>query len=97
MNGGRVVHSPFFLARILQEKNGAPARVAAVAPVKAAKTSVIRHLVRRRVYEAVRPLVPKISPGNAVAIFAKPAALKLKPLEMRPDIEAIFVKAGILR
>ncbi len=97
MNEGKVVHSPFFLARVFREKNGAPARVAAVVSVKVGKISAVRHLVKRRIYEAVRPLVPKMLPGNAVILLAKPTVLKLKPLEMQPDIEAVFVKAGVLR
>lgn len=91
------MHSPLFLVRILNKGGASPARFAAVVPVKVAKTSVLRHLVRRRTYEAVRPLMARVSPGNSVILFAKPPALPLKPAEMQPEIRNIFVKAGILR
>ena len=94
---GRVLHSPLFLVRYLSKEGTSSSRVAAVVPVKVAKTSALRHLVRRRIYEAVRPLMSKISTGHVIILFAKSTVLKMKPAEIQPDIKSIFVKAGFLR
>lgn len=99
MKKGRVVHSPLFMARIFAGGLGEDkiARLSAVAPVKVAKTSAERHLVRRRMYEAARPLIGKLKAGTRVVLIAKAAALSSKPAEMAPGMESLFVKAGVMR
>lgn len=94
---GRITHSPFFIVRFILDGGDGSTRLSAVVPVKVGKTSVTRHLVRRRIYEAVRPLSVEISSGTHTVIMAKQPALSTKPLEMRADLRAIFVKAGLLR
>lgn len=81
----------------MKTEAGAPAKLAAVAPVKAAKTAVLRHRVRRKIYEAARPLVARLPGACTVLVFAKAAALERPVAEMRADLEALFVKAGLLR
>lgn len=97
MKDGRVFHSPFFILRALDEKKQSQSRLVGVVPVKIGKTSVIRHLVRRRIYEAVRPFMKNIKSGQLIVLFAKAPTLKMKPAQMQQDIEALFVKAGLLR
>jgi ribonuclease P protein component len=97
MKNGRVIHSPFFLARIAKGKPDEPARLAAVAPVKIAKTSVARHKIRRRMYEAARPFMQKALPGNTVILFAKQPIVSAEFADLRRATEDIFVKAGLLR
>ena len=67
---GKVFHSPLFLMRALQTGEG-PARIAAAVPVKIGKTAVIRNNLRRKVYEAVRPLLSDIKEGLHIILFAK--------------------------
>jgi ribonuclease P protein component len=89
--------------RALQETAAAPARatkaarIAAVAPVKIAKTSVARHRIRRRIYEATRSYVPKLAPGTTVLVFAKQPVIEATLPDLRQAISDIFVKAGLLR
>ena len=100
---GRVVHSPFFTLRhILPSASGAPAavsgrtpaKVAAVAPSKTAKTASRRTYLRRKIYEMVKPLYPRIKKGALVAVFIKPTDLDHKTLAA--ELEALFAKAGLL-
>ncbi len=93
---GRVLHSPLFIARILSGERSS-SRVAGVAPVKVAKTSAARHLVRRRIYEAARPLMSEVAPGNLIILLAKQPAIGRKPTDLRQDIRSLFVKAKLLR
>ncbi len=99
MKTGRVVHSPVFMARFLKTDTSkrAESTLSAIAPVKIAKTSAKRHLVRRRMYEAARDMLKKASPGYEVALIAKEPCVKMKPAQMVPEIQALFVKAGIMR
>jgi ribonuclease P protein component len=97
MKKGRVIHSPLFVVRILREASIAGTHVSAVAPVKIAKTSVARHRMRRRIYEAVRAHVPNLVPGNVVVFLAKQSAIDVSLSDMRQAVSDIFVKAGLLR
>jgi len=103
MKKGRVIHSPLFVVRILHDPTlsptpaTSPARIAAVAPVKIAKTSVARHRIRRRIYEAVRPHVLQIAPGNIILFLAKQPVITATLSELRQAVSDIFVKAGLLR
>ena len=110
---GRVIHSPLFTVRFLFVDDREGDRFASVVPSKVGKTSAMRHLVRRRMYEAVRYIIngigknrestkdsytkDGIAPKYHVVILAKNAALDAKPAEMSADLRQIFVKAGLLR
>lgn len=95
---GRVFHSPFFLMRALPSGGADASKVAAVAPVKVAKTAVLRNRTRRRVYAAVRPVViDTLKPGWHIILIAKPALLGQTTAEIARDIAALFVKAGLVR
>jgi len=97
IKNGKVIHSPFFTIRFYSNKVEKNVKMTVIVPVKIAKTSVLRHLVRRRMYEAVRPLVEKIKPENLIIIFAKSTVLDQKPAFMNIQMRDIFVKAGLLR
>ena len=85
------------MLRMLKVDGLGASHVAAVAPVKIAKTSVLRHRVRRRIYEAVRPLMGVLAEDHLLIILAKQPALEAKAPELKESIHDIFVKAGVLR
>jgi ribonuclease P protein component len=58
---------------------------------------VARHSIRRRIYEAVKPHVPKLAPGQAVLFIAKQTIITAAPSDLRQSVSDIFVKAGLLR
>jgi ribonuclease P protein component len=97
---GRVTHSPLFLMRVLQIGEG-PTRIAAAVPVKVARKAVSRNAMRRKVYEAVRPLLSDIKEGFNIILFAKtinmPANKSLTVALISNDLKGLFVKAAILR
>lgn len=104
MKRGRVIHSPLFVVRMIgmeggadKDSAGASTRLAAVAPVKVAKTSVLRHRIRRRIYEAARPHMQSLVPGHAIIFFAKQAAITADLPAIRAAVAHVFVKAGLLR
>lgn len=97
LKGGRVVHAPLFIVRYVASAGPGPSRLAAVAPVKIAKTSVERHRIRRRIYEAARTHMGSLPAGASVIVFAKPGAAKADIGALRASLGEIFVKAGLLR
>lgn len=92
-----MIHSPLFVVRILQDATDSGIHVGAVAPVKVAKTSVARHRVRRRIYEAARSSISQINPGISVIFFAKQLVIETALPDLKRAIHDIFVKAGLLR
>lgn len=69
----------------------------AVAPKKVAKTAVLRNKIRRKTYSAIRPLYNKLPKGTQAIFFAKVTFLKATQKEIENDIQAFFVKAGLIR
>jgi len=99
---GKALHSPFFQLRVLFDSDE-QTRVAAVAPVKMAKTAVARNALRRKIYELVAPFTEETVDGFYVILFAKPTMLPPGATKgpadqiVSEDLKSLFVKAGILR
>lgn len=91
------MHSPLFLFRVFDSKSAEPVRFAAVAPQKIFKTAPARNRMKRVAYEAVRGSMPKLKNGLIIAAFAKATAIDLKTTGLKSDLDAFFVKAGLLR
>ncbi len=96
MKDGKVVHSAFFIARI---QSPTPSlKVSAVAPVKIAKTAVLRNKTRRRIYDAARPLLAEASSKAHVLLIAKAPLLQNDDAAaLAAEVRDVFVKAGLLR
>ncbi|OHA24667.1 MAG: hypothetical protein A3B11_00600 [Candidatus Taylorbacteria bacterium RIFCSPLOWO2_01_FULL_44_26] len=95
MSKGRVAHSTFFTVRFVSSCSDT--RIAAVASKKIFKTAVSRNKMRRRIYEAVRPLYPRILQGMNVVVFGKLSGLKELIPALTDDLHGLFVKTGILK
>lgn len=94
MSMGKASNSPLFLLRSLGGQSGV--HIAAVAPSKTVKMAAARNYVRRRVYEAVHPLIPNIKNGTHAILFSKNGAAEAAFKDISTDIKALFVKAGIM-
>ncbi|MEI8249418.1 MAG: ribonuclease P protein component [Candidatus Taylorbacteria bacterium] len=95
MKLGRAYHSPLFLVRVADTKG--TTRVSAAVPVKVGKLAVIRNKFRRKIYEAVHPLMEKVIQDRFVVIIAKNTILTATQRAMETEIESVFVKAKLLR
>ena len=103
MKEGAFVHSPNFYLRFL-DKNGSPSSPQVVlpslfgfvVPVKVKKTSVGRHLVKRKMSAVVENALLDTKPGLSVIIFAKNDVSKLSYSEIEKEILELLRKAGIL-
>lgn len=95
MDKGGVFHSSLFTLRSFPAAG--PSRFAAVVPSKAAAGAAARNRMRRRIYEAIRPLYSSVSAGSHAIIFAKQAAVKAEFKAMSEDLRALFVKGRLLK
>ncbi|MDB5238827.1 MAG: Ribonuclease protein component [Candidatus Parcubacteria bacterium] len=99
MKDGKVVHSTFFIGRIRLMPDSL--RIAAVAPVKIAKTAVVRNRTRRRIYAAIRSAfgsdMSVMKSAQVILIAKAPLLVSDDPTQIQADIRSLFVKAGLLR
>lgn len=63
---------------------------------KVAPTAVLRNRTRRRVYEVIRVLSPKIKRGFLAAFSVKKGGEKLASKDILREIEGIIKRAGLL-
>lgn len=93
MDKGKVYHSPLFIIRTITVDQGT--KISAVAPKKIASTAVARNRIRRRIYEAVQPVINSIIPGTHAIIFTKAEVAKADVKSIATNLKALFVKAKI--
>ena len=96
MEKGRVAHSPLFLLRYIPNA-GAQTKIAAIVPVKVVKTAVGRNELKRKTYEVVRKLYPRIIPGFKIALLAKSPAITASALSIEADLKELLIKVKLLQ
>lgn len=95
MEKGRVTHSSFFWLRLLKYEGNS--RFAAIVPHKVVKKATGRNALKRKMYEAIRPLLPKTSSGYLVVVCAKTPAVGTEQLSISKEMNEIFVKSGLMK
>ncbi len=71
MKEGVFLHGINFYMRFLDRKDSLPSLFSFVVPNKVKKTSVGRHLIKRRMSAVVEKLLITLKPGISAIIFAK--------------------------
>ena len=93
---GKTIKQDFLLFRILENGLENP-RIGIVISKKTLSKATVRNLVKRRIREAVRHFLPRISKNVDIIITAKKRASKDKDLEeIKILIEQAFIKAEII-
>ena len=88
-----------FSLRLLDRKDGQPGRFSLVVPAKIKKTSVGRHLIKRKMTAAIEKNLADVKKGIAGIIFAKKdvsASSYTSYTEIETEILELFKKAKIL-
>jgi ribonuclease P protein component len=60
-------------------------------------SAVVRNLVKRRLREAIRPLLPVVSPGLDIVIIARPEAATVPFAVLAQALEATLRRARMIR
>lgn len=93
---GLVFSSGHFSIKWINAQELAKPRFAVVVSKKISKSSVGRHKIRRRCYEVVRVLLPRIEDSTRGIIFARSGVIALSFHALRGELRKLFVQAGII-
>ena len=96
MKEGSFLHGGSFYLRLLDRKDSLPTLFAFVVPNKVKKTSVGRHLIKRKMSAVVEKLLINLKPGFSTVIFAKKDVSKAPYSEIEKEIIELLKKARIL-
>ncbi len=90
------MHSPNFYLRLVDRKDKLPSFFSFVVPNKIKKTSVGRHLIKRRMSAVVEKLLITLKPGFLVIFFAKKDVSAFPFDDTEKEIIELLKKAKIL-
>ena len=93
---GKSFHSPLFIIKVLTTKNSV-SRFGVVISTKVSKKAVIRNIIKRRITEVIRLLLPKMKLGFMMMILAKPIVANKNYQEIKEDIEKLFSKVRMFK
>jgi ribonuclease P protein component len=85
-----------FNLRLLDRKEDLPTLFAFVVPAKVKKTSVGRHLIKRRISAVVEKLLINLKPSFFVLLFVKKDISSFSSKTINIEIIELFKKAKIL-
>ena len=78
-------------------KNGLGAsRIGFAVGVKVAKRAVVRNLLKRRLREITRKLLPAIAPGYDLLFMARPGSTQLQFKELEEVVRVLLARTGLL-
>lgn len=96
MKEGVFVHGTNFYLRFLADRGALPSLFAFVVPNKVKKTSVGRHLIKRRMTAVVESRLDIIKPGLSVIFFAKKDVSSLPYTDVEKEMVELLKKAKVL-
>ncbi len=95
---GQANRSHSMILRSAPNSHRQESRFAVVVSKKTLKSAVRRNLIRRRVYEVIRGILPKLSGVFDIVIIVSTSELiNLTPQELREQITQLFDQAGLLK
>lgn len=95
---GQTVRGPLCSVKYTKNPRRKQYRLAVVVSKKVNKSAVVRNRIRRRIYEAVRLLEPRITdPYDIVITVFHENAATIPSAELHAMIHAQFTQAGIIK
>lgn len=92
---GQSFHGPFLIVRA--KSVDSPSKFAVSVPKKVAKTAVLRNKIKRRVFDCLKEIIPNIKKNGNFIFIAKTGIEKLKYIQIKEEINKIFVKMDVLK
>ena len=96
MKDGVFLHAPNFYLRFLDRKDNSPSLFGFVVPNKVKKTSVGRHLIKRKLTVVVEKVLSDTKSGLSCLFFVKKDITLLSSQETEKEIIDLLKKAKIL-
>lgn len=95
---GKRHHSPVASLLFARQENVlSPSRFAIVVSKRLDKRAVRRNRTKRVLREAIKQLLPELTKGYDVAVYAKRILWEEKVKDIRPEIEKLLETGGILK
>jgi ribonuclease P protein component len=95
--GAKSCTSTFFSFKVVQgPKTEEKTVFSCVVSKKVANTAVLRNKTRRRVYEAIKKVLPTVKNGYICLVFVKKEAIKADFSDIVKDIAGLMKKGGII-
>ena len=92
-DGGARYSGPLFAAFCLRETHSGGPRIGFTTP-RALGKAVVRNRIRRRVREAVRLLLERLSPQWSIVINPRRKAFDAPAAELRREVEKLFLRCN---
>jgi len=89
-------HTDTFFSRVLMRKDKQPSLFAVVVTVKVEKTSVGRHLIKRRILGVLEKLLINTKPGLSCIIYCKKNLLTFSFKEVEKETINLLIKSKVL-
>ena len=96
VKGGVFVHLDSFYLIYLDRKDNLPSRFSFVVSSKVNKTSVGRHLLKRRMTKVVEERLLEVKFGFSCLVYAKKGASSLLYSELKTEILKLLIKSKLL-
>lgn len=94
---GRATHTKDFTIKVIENSRRKHARVAIVVSKKIFKSAVKRNRIRRRMYEQVRPLMPKFKDViDIVIIVTSRDVLVMPALDLKKVVTQSLIESEIM-
>jgi ribonuclease P protein component len=93
MKKGLFLHGVNFYFKVLERKDDKPSLFSFVVPAKIVKTSVKRHLIKRKMSAVIEGVIKNIKPGYSVLVFLKK---NIKPFDKAQGREILSLLTKML-
>jgi ribonuclease P protein component len=92
----KTAYSKFVSIKV--KENALPhSRFGIVVGLRISKKAVVRNLIRRRIREIIRPLLPELTPGYDVMVLASNSALKSDFKDLETSVHDVLKKIGLFK
>jgi ribonuclease P protein component len=96
MKEGVFVHGTNFYLKLLDRKDNSPSLFSFVVPNKVKRTSVGRHLIKRKITAVVENLLTTLKSGYSVIFFTKKDVSALPYSDIEREMVELLKKARII-
>ncbi|MDO8505308.1 MAG: ribonuclease P protein component [bacterium] len=93
---GKGISGPFFRIKGVAG-SGKHTKATVVVGLSVSKLANVRNLIKRRVREILRPLLPKIQPPLNLMVFAGKGSGKRTFKEFQSELTSMLRRAGVIR
>lgn len=95
-NASKPLHSGHFSIKWTDSLSNKEPQFAVVVSKKVSRSSVERNRIRRRCYEVLRELLPRVPENVTGIIFVRLRAPPFRPKVFKEELEKLFLRAGII-